>query len=283
MSEPWSPYDSGRVALPGRCERDAYCFLTSLDSGGIGGGAAMMDMGASIPRIRELYYAELARAEMSLGALNLPPEQLDRWKVEERIRIAKLLRRQQGLLPSIILEWRDRSIYGPGGRTVDNLLAHKIASAAEKGVHLDEHAALSSLGRSWNAPNPAVTQAARAARYLKYGGRVFFVAGLGSSAYTIATAPEQQRLKVATREGVGLGMGALGSAAAVGLVIGFGVVTGGWGLIAVGLIGGAAGGAIGEYGVERVLFSHDSAAVESQLHAGGMVTHDMLTGRLPAR
>jgi hypothetical protein len=73
----------------------------------------------------------------------------------------------------VILEWRDRQVYGTGGRTVDNLINRKVQGAARNGIALDRSAALSKLGESWNSANSEVTKAAKAARYLKYGGRVF--------------------------------------------------------------------------------------------------------------
>lgn len=272
------------LTLPGHCESDAYDFLNSLDSGGIGGGAAMMHMGHTVPQIRDAYYAELMKTEsmLPIKQSTLSPDALNRWKIEERIRIAKLLRNKQGLLPSVILELRDRQVYGAGGRTVDNLIGRTIQGAANKGVALDRNAALAKLGSSWNSPNHEVTKAAQAARYLKYGGRVFFVVGIGASAHAIVTAPEQERIKVAAQEGAGIAGGALGSAVAVGLVIGFGIVTGGWGLIAIGLVGGLAGGAAAEYGTHRLLYAHQSQTVEQKLNGAGFVHRDAFTARIPA-
>jgi len=75
----------------------------------------------------------------------------------------------------------------------------------------------------------------------------------------------------------GLGGEALGSALAVG------VVTGGWGLVAVGLIGGVAGGAVGEHLAARLLFSQDSEAAPRGLARHGYIARASLTKRLQAR
>jgi hypothetical protein len=84
------------LTLPGYCERDGYDFLGPLDSGGIGGGAAMMQMARTVPQIRAAYYAELLNAEgvLQIKQATLSPEALNRWKIEERIRIAKMLRQK---------------------------------------------------------------------------------------------------------------------------------------------------------------------------------------------
>jgi hypothetical protein len=107
------------------------------------------------------------------------------------------------------------------------------------------------------------------------------VTGLGASAHAIVTAPEQERMKVATQEGAGMAGGALGTSVAVGLVIGFGVVTGGWGLIAIGLVGGLTGGAAAEYGAHRLLYAHQSNVVEQKLNNVGLIYRDVFTSRVP--
>jgi len=274
------------IALPGYCNQDAMQFLCSVDSGGMGGGSAMMQMHGTIPVLRDEYKRLLADASAKLPAMerSLSEERLNQWKISERTRIAKLVRMKQGPIASVILDLRDRYEYGRGGRTEENLIRRAIEKAQEKkSVLLTRQEALGRLSVSWNESNREVNAAARNLRYFKHAGRAFFVFGVGSSVYTILTAPEQERLQVAAREGAGMAGGAVASTAAVVAVAAFGIVTGGWGLVAVGLIAGASGGALAEYGTDRFFFSHDSERVVKDLDSSGMIDHTALTHYLPHR
>lgn len=272
--------------LPGYNEQDAYRFLSAVDSGGIGGGYGMIQMSSTIPAIRDAYNNRLQQAvkEAAIRRTQMTAEAFDLWRIEERTRIAHFLRKQQGVVPSTFLDMRDWIKYGDMNRSPDSLIRRKIRNHLNiTGEALDYAAVRSKVAAGFAISNKEVTKAAASARYLKYGGRVFFVVGLGSSAYTIVTANEQERLKVAAREGAGIAGGALGTSVGVGLAIAFGIVTGGWGLVAVGLIAGAGGGVLAEYGADRFLFPHDSERVVKDLNASGMIDHTALTRHFPHR
>lgn len=111
--------------------------------------------------------------------------------------------------------------------------------------------------------------AARAARFLKYGGYIgigFAFAGTTNDVvYACTTGRENECGKVAFKEYVkfgasttlGLAGGAYGSSAAIGICVGIGIATAGTGALPCAIIGGLAGGYIGgkfgEYSSDKIL------------------------------
>lgn len=110
--------------------------------------------------------------------------------------------------------------------------------------------------------------AAKAARFLKYGGYIgigFAFAGTTNDVvHACTTGRENECSKIAVKEYVKLGTGttlglaggAMGSSAGVSICIAVGIATSGAGLVpcsVVGaIIGGSAGGAFGEYSAEKI-------------------------------
>ncbi len=92
-------------------------------------------------------------------------------------------------------------------------------------------------------PNPT-SSLGRAAPYLRWGGRVFIVAGAGVSTYRISTATPEERPRVIGEEAGGWAGGLGGAGLATAGCIAFGIATEGIGLVICGLLG-AIGGGIG--------------------------------------
>lgn len=105
---------------------------------------------------------------------------------------------------------------------------------------------------------PTVGQMSRGMKYLRWGGRVFFVAGIVTGGAEIAMASPEQRDRVATEVAAGFGGGILGGAAAgaaAGLVCGPGAPVCST-ILAIG--GGIIGGIAGR-GIVSWLFDYDRA------------------------
>ena len=111
--------------------------------------------------------------------------------------------------------------------------------------------------------------AARAARFLKYGGYIGIGFGFAGATNNVVqactTGRENECGKVAFKEYVkfgasttlGLAGGAYGSSAAIGICVGVGIVTAGTGALPCaiigGLVGGYIGGKFGEYSSDKLL------------------------------
>ncbi|MFN3987116.1 MAG: hypothetical protein ACK4KV_16600 [Rhodocyclaceae bacterium] len=235
------------VTVPGTSKDEGLEFLRMVGSGMAGSGIRMTQLGYRIPQIRMEYERRLeglARQregmEARFRAGEMTKEEFARWLHGERRRIAYAGRWQQGLGAVTVLEARDWAKYGVGGRSWDNMVSHASRGLPPSADPLDR--LIGSASRS----NAGVSEAAiRGARMLRNGGPIFMVVGVGVSAHEIASAPAEERTYVAGRLASEAGGGALGSGLGVGVCIAFGLATSGWGLLACGLVGGAAGGYAG--------------------------------------
>jgi len=83
--------------------------------------------------------------------------------------------------------------------------------------------------RGATSPNTGISQAAiRGARYLKNGGRVVIVFSLATTAYVLLTASNDELERLLHQEVGGFIGGSIGTGAAVGACLVFGIATGGW-------------------------------------------------------
>jgi hypothetical protein len=243
------------LPLPASSADEGIDFLESIAAGNLGAGARMTSQGKSIPQIRAEYKILIERFEQDLmnkKAMGLSSKELARWAVNERTRIAKLMRRKQGLEAKIILDLRDVNKYGLGGRSYDNLEKRLVA----KGVAATE--VHNELMKGAVKPNKAVSDAAiKGATFLKNGGRAIVVISISATAYTLLTAPEDKLEQVIYEEIGGVAGGAVGGGLGVGLCIAFGIATSGWGLLACGVVGGGAGGLLGAEAGSKVYLVKD--------------------------
>ena len=90
--------------------------------------------------------------------------------------------------------------------------------------------------------NPGVSAAMRGASYLRHGGRVLIVVGVAVSAARIWNASDEELPRVIGEELGGFIGGGIGAGAGVGICLVFGTASGGWGLLACGVVGGLVGG-----------------------------------------
>ncbi|MCB1909705.1 MAG: hypothetical protein KDH15_20285 [Rhodocyclaceae bacterium] len=263
------PSDGFLCSLPAADPGEAVEFLEIVGSGGaLGTGARMTRMGISMPVIREEYeaavrklVAEVARRKRSGQSL----EAIARFAVEERTRIANRMRWRSGAGTRILFEVRDWSEFGPGGRTYRNVEARYVGRGYQ-GSALHQK-----MIAGATHPNAGISNTAlRGARYLRNGGRVIVVLSFASTAYVLLTTPEEQLPRVLSQEAGSFLGGAAGSGAAVGACLVFGIATGGWGLLACGIVGGIAGGAVGDWAGDRV-YSSLSPNVEESVRATGML------------
>ncbi len=244
------------VVVPGRSSADAERFLGVVGSGSTGTGAQDVWLGMALPSIRNNYSRALQAVEREIAQRRVQAgsrlkdaaemEKFAKWAVARRNAVARIWRVPAGPGGMLGGEIRDMRTYGPGGRSLPNLLARAERNYGETGV-----SALERIVGSASKPNPAETAAIlRGAKYLKAGGAVLFIGGVALTAYDIYKAPEGQRVDVAKTEGVSMAGGIVGSNLAVGVCFFLGMT--GVGLIAVGLVAGVAGA----YAAEKLYYAH---------------------------
>ncbi|CAB5150611.1 hypothetical protein D3OALGA1CA_4397 [Olavius algarvensis associated proteobacterium Delta 3] len=93
---------------------------------------------------------------------------------------------------------------------------------------------------------PVFGRPGRGMRLLRWGGRVFLVYDIGVGVYNVWTAPPEQKIPVALREGSRIGGGVIGAELGVAGCIAFGIATEGLGLLVCGLVGAVGGAKAGE-------------------------------------
>lgn len=271
------------LLLPAENEKDAALFLESLQYNNInflGTGYRMWNLGISIPQIRREYIhfdKQLAnrlkiRTEQGIYSEN----DLAKWVVDERTKIARRLRlrgmARQGLPSFIIYETRDALKYGMGGRTYPNMVNYAQKKGYNTVAKADQY-----LLKSATRPNTKISSASlKVGKYLKNGGRVGIVVGVALSTHTILTAEESQLEVVISREAGGIIGGSLATSATVGVCLVFGIVTGGWGLLAVGLIAGTGGGIIGGYFCEKTYHYIGPNVVTRTVKKGVIAAKDLV-------
>ncbi len=261
------------VAVPGRDEYEGLNFLESISSGNVGAGFKMTEQGKTIPEIRQQYKKLVGKFEADLITKQnsgLSAKELARWAVNERTRIARLMRAKQGGGAQIVLELRDVAKYGKGGRSYDNLAKR----AAAKGI--PQSTIDSSLLKNSIKPNQAISESAvKGATFLKNGGRVVVFLSISATAYTLLTAPEDKLEEIIYEELGGATGGFVGGGTAVGLCILFGIATSGWGLLACGVIGGGLGGLAGsEAGGKIFLLKEEYIRSSAIVNGNGFEEYD---------
>ena len=264
-----------RCELPALSERDATSLLEVIGSGGaLGAGHGMHQFGVKFPEMRAAY--EEAIEELALEVERrkkfMKPRALADWAVNSRTAIARDIRaRYQGLGATIAYEVRDNVKYGPGGRTPRNLRKYHIRTK-----RLGAHGLNRELQRSALRSDAQINKAVKGARFLRHGGRVVVVLSLSTTAYVLLTAPPDQLEKLLYEEAGGLAGGSLGAGAGVGACLLFGIATGGWGLLACGIVGGAVGGAGGALLGEQIYYAVGDDAVE-QVDATGLLDPSLVS------
>lgn len=232
------------LSLPGSNLDAAAAFLEELGGPTAGAGRAMYRVGVDAPRLRKAYKVEIEAMIEQISrrlAAGESKEAVARWVSAERVRIANRARASSSVVGRAIYEIRDWREYGPGGRTWANVERRYAARGLSGGAMYEN------IIKGAQKSNASVNSAAlRGAAFLKRGGRVVLVVGVGLSAARILSAREHELPRVVGEEAFGFVGSSAGASALIGACMIFGVATGGWGLLACGAIGGAAGGLLGE-------------------------------------
>lgn len=223
---------------------DAACeFLEIIGGNAIGAGNAMRRIGLNAPLLREAYKRDVEAMIVEISRrieAGEPKEAVARWVSAERNRIIDRVRSLSGTGTRRLYELRDRHKYGSGGRSWNNMVA-RYRNQGLRGEAVNE-AIIAGARKS----NPDVSNAAiRGAAYLRHGGRIVLVVGLTAAAARIWNASDRDLPRVIGEEVGGLVGGSIGAGAALGACMIFGIVSGGWGLLACGVVGGMAGGLLG--------------------------------------
>jgi hypothetical protein len=264
--------------LPADSPREAVELLETVATGGaIGTGQKLARLGVEIPRIRSDYERQvrLLIDDVARRQGQMPLDDLARYASRERVRIARSMRWRQGIGSVILLEARDNWKYGWGGRTFPNLQRRY----AVPGV--DNNAILQKILKGATSPNVELTETAmRGARYLSYGGKAIIVVSVATTGYRLLNTPAEELPRVMSEEGGSFIGGAVGAEAAVGLCLVFGIVTGGWGLLGCGVLGGLAGGIVGGELGNRLYYSA-SPRVVAQANETAIVVPAELSPSMP--
>ncbi len=185
------------------------------------------------------------------------------------------IRMRSGPDVAVVFEVRDWSKYGVGGRTVPNI-ERRLTNRGLTGAALDE-----AMIRGAARPNVEISQRAiDGARYLRHGGRVIVVFSLATTAYVLLTAPPEELERVIYEEAGGAIGGGVGAGTAVAACLVFGIATGGWGLLACGVVGGLGGGALGAWGGNQIYYAKERH-IEQRLLETGTLGADDLFEHLP--
>ena len=262
-------------SLPVASEQQAADLLEVIGSGGaLGAGMRMNNIGVSMPAIRSEYerliHQFLVEVERRRAA-GQSSREIARWVVDERRRIANQMRWRSGTGTRLLFEVRDWREYGIGGRSFANV-ERRYMGRGVTGEALNE-AMIQGASRS----NTGISGAAiRGARYLRNGGRVVIVLSLATTAFVLLTAPEGELERLLYEEAGGWIGGAGGAGLAVGACLVFGIATGGWGLLACGIVGGIGGGAVGSYAGNRLYYSLKPQVEVSVLGTGVLDASDLV-------
>lgn len=272
-----------RLRVPGMTPEDGHAFLANLDSGMAGVGARQLLAGATWGAIRRRYEAydrALAlAAQARVVSLGSNPslaelEAVVRQASGQRTTAARLWRLPSGPDAFLAAEVRDWAEYGMGGRRFDNLMHRSVARATgdqatwTRGDHLRNMA--SKIGKT----NAVTTSGVfRSARYLKAGGAIVMVAGLGLTYREYQRTPDALKNEFLRRETVAAAGGALAS----GLATAFLVTTSAAGVVVVGvgLVAGLAG-ALAAEGIYRSVYGD---SLIGQLRETGVIQADLLGRR----
>jgi hypothetical protein len=270
------PSDGFLCSLPATTPAEAADFLEAVGSGApLGSGVRMYRLGVSMPVIREAYAREIHALVKTVERMQREGQStstIARHAVVQRRLIANRMRSRSGVGTRLLFEVRDWAEYGPGGRSLRNVEARYVRRGySGAGLHQQ-------MIRGATHPNTGISNTAiRGARYLRHGGRVILVISLPVTAYVLLTTPPDQLPRVLSREAGGFLGGAAGSGLGVGACLVFGIATGGWGLLACGIVGGVAGGALGTLGGERA-YAAARPGVETQVLRTGILDAGQLVG-----
>lgn len=272
-----------RLRVPGMTPEDGYAFLERLDSGMAGAGARQFLAGATWAPIRRRYetfdQALAQAAQARVASLGSHPslaelEAVVRQASGQRATAARLWRLPSGPDAFLAAEARDWAKYGLGGRHFDNLMRRSMASSNparaswSRGDHL-RHIA-STVGKTNANVNAGVY---RSARYLKAGGAIVMVAGLGLTYREYQRTPDALKNEFLRREAVAAAGGALAS----GLATAFLVTTSAAGVVVVGvgLVAGLAG-ALAAEGIYRSVYGD---SLIGQLRETGVIQSNLFGRR----
>lgn len=243
------------------CDRNEAIQTLSAIGGGTALGAGKT-FRTDIEAIRNEYKSRLSLLAEEIAAKRakgVPDAEIRPWAIAERTRIAQTAR-VGGRVSTVVLEMRDAMKYGRGARTPENLVQKTLLNPKfrDSGLSLDEY-----LIRSAVRSNTGITESViRAGKYLKYGGKILVPLGIAGSAYAVATAKPEDRLKAAGEEGASWVGGAVASEAAVALMVVLAPETGGLTLLGVALVvgAGAAGGGLSGWGFHKLFFTNHPQA-----------------------
>ena len=283
--DPRAKYDPGVIQceLPASNDLDAAEFLQVVATGGaLGTGHGLNKVGIDMPRIRADYEAAIRSFMQEFDAKKasgISSKELADWAVKRRASIARQIRLKNSLGQTVLFEVRDNLKYGLGGRTPENLRNRystpRNGQPGLSGSQLDD-----ALIKGATKPNQVISDSAfKAAKYLKHGGRVIVVVSVATTAYTLLTAPQEDLERILYEEAGGMVGGSLGASAAVGACLVFGIATGGWGLLACGVVGGLGGGALGTYAGNKIYYSTDDRPV-NQANQTGVVQLESLQNQM---
>jgi hypothetical protein len=185
------------------------------------------------------------------------------------------MRWRTGAGTRVLFEVRDWTEYGSGGRTFSNV-ERRYGRRGLSGNNLNE-----AMIRGATSPNTGISQTAiKGARCLKNAGRVIVVFSLATTAYVLLTASKEELERLMHQEVGSFIGGGVGTSAAVGACLVFGIATGGWGLLACGILGGLGGGLAGAEIGERIYYSKNRV-VEDQLIRTGVLNSIELSSQPP--
>lgn len=272
-----------RLRVPGMTPEDGYAFLADLDSGMAGVGARQLLAGATWGPIRRRYEAfdrALAQAAQArVASLGSNPslaelEAVVRQASGQRTAAARLWRLPSGPDAFLAAEVRDWAEYGMGGRRFDNLMRRSVARATSDQASWSRGDHLRSMASKVGKTNAVTTSGVfRSARYLKAGGAIVMVAGMGLTYREYQKTPEPLKAEFLRREAVA----AAGGAFASGLATAFLVTTSAAGIVVVGvgLVAGVAG-ALAAEGIYRSIYGD---SLIGQLQASGVIQANLLGKR----
>ena len=234
---------------------DSLQLFGDFASGGIltGTGYRLNSLG-NAGEIRDLYKRRLEQlqAEVRRMARANPRahtnEEIARFASQRRNQIAKEIRGLQPAPDRVLLELRDRAVYGQEGRSYEVMMnrARMGRRTNAPDLTLSESRVTRRVWESATRSNSSWDQAAKGMKYFRHGGRGLLVLGVATTAHRLATASEDELSMVVAEEAGALAGGAIGTAIAVGFCVLIGASTGGLGFLAIGVVGGALGGFGGE-------------------------------------
>jgi hypothetical protein len=270
-----------RLRVPGVTSEDGYAFLERLDSGLAGTGARQLLAGATWGPIRRRYeaydraLAEAAKARLTSLGSNPTLAELEavvRHASAQRTTAARLWRLPSGPDAFLAAEVRDWAEYGLGGRRFGNLMSRSMKNPRQTSWSQADH--LRNIASKVGKTNAETTSGVfRSARFLKTGGAIVMMAGLGWTYHEYQNTPEHLKADFLKREAVSAAGGALAS----GLVTAFLVTTTAAGVVVVGvgLVAGIAG-ALAAEGIYRSIYGD---SLLGQIRNSGVIQANLLRNR----